>query len=1211
MKRKLLLSLLILCLFISTFAGCIPAQASAAKVYVTANLLTVYKTATTSAEKLGTMSFGEQLECIGTNNDWACVENSSGEVGFCKKSGLSTSNPCNMNDKVYINRDKVNVYDLPDDDSKVLMVVSKGDSYTAVGVTEDNDWYRLKNGKYFGYVEAKYIDEEPETDSGKNESETVYVSSNTLKVYKKASSSSTLLGTMAFGEEMEKIGESGSYAHVRNESGEEGYCKNSGLSTEDPNTLDLDIYITKNNVDVYKHATSSSGKLAVVNKDAEFTAVALTEDGDWYRIEYNNGYAYIKSKYAAKIEAAATPSVTEAPEVTPEPTPAPTEEPTPAPTAEATAEPTAAPTEEPEVSAEPTAAPTAEATAEPTPAPTEEPEVKAEYVYVTANTVTVYKKSTSSSTALGTLCYGERLEKLGEESRYTQVRNASGEVGFCKTSKLSAEDPNTLNFRIHPSKDGVDVYKRPTSSSSKLAKINKDSEYTVVALTPDEDWYRIEYDGGYAYLKAKYAVKSEPEQNAPPAIIDAYVIVNTLDIYADANAASPVLATICFGDHVEQLGTIAEYSLVRSASGVAGFCKTSNISTKDPNILYDRLYIGEDGVAVYAQPSASAEKLAEASTNDEFTAVALTENGEWYRVEFSGSHAYIQAKYLSSLEIEVEPDDEPAEVYVADTLLKVYEKTSTASTVMGIMAFGEKLTRLAVDGEWAKVENASGEVGYCKSSGISKDDPNFLEDVIYVIAEGVNMYKKPQTSASIVKKPDLNEKFTSVALSPDGEWLRIKLGSSYAYMLAIYASNEKFEAQPKEKDVYVHDNTLKVYEKMDTSSKLMGTMAYGEMMVLVSVNDSWACVRNEADQIGYCNYAGLTTANPNKLNETMFVQADGVKIYRRPLTSAVLLSTLNTNNELKVVAETTDGSWYRVELDNGSFGFVECLYLSPDKVPTDPDGMLPVSATKIYVASTTLNIYASMSTSSKNLGTMSFGEMLTCTGVNEQWVRVLNENKTVGYCKKDSIVEENPNGSGMTMYIQSNGVKAYAKPKSSSTVLKTLELNAKVTRVMIGPDGKWARIKLDDGYAYVQAVELSTAEYENPHASRVSRIITLAKDQMDKPYIYGTEGPNSYDCSGLTYYCYEQITGIHLKRSAYLQGYDERYEMIENIADLKVGDIVCFNTNSSDEDLSDHTGIYIGGGQFIHASSAAAKVIISSLSSGYYNRVFSWARRIL
>ena len=75
--------------------------------------------------------------------------------------------------------------------------------------------------------------------------------------------------------------------------------------------------------------------------------------------------------------------------------------------------------------------------------------------------------------------------------------------------------------------------------------------------------------------------------------------------------------------------------------------------------------------------------------------------------------------------------------------------------------------------------------------------------------------------------------------------------------------------------------------------------------------------------------------------------------------------------------------------------------------------------------------------------------------------------------------------------------------------------------------------------------------------------------------------------------------------------YDDSYFKIESIKELQEGDLVYFNTNRSDKDLSDHAGIYIGDNQFIHASSSKRKVIISDLSEGYYNERFSRGRRIV
>ena len=125
-----------------------------------------------------------------------------------------------------------------------------------------------------------------------------------------------------------------------------------------------------------------------------------------------------------------------------------------------------------------------------------------------------------------------------------------------------------------------------------------------------------------------------------------------------------------------------------------------------------------------------------------------------------------------------------------------------------------------------------------------------------------------------------------------------------------------------------------------------------------------------------------------------------------------------------------------------------------------------------------------------------------------------------------------------------------------------------------------------------------------------AKIVALAKQYLGCKYVYARENPPYFDCSGLTQYVYKQF-GYSLKRTAYLQGYDDAWPKIRSISDLQVGDLIYFNTNETDADLSDHAGIYIGDGNFIHASSSAGKVVINSLNSGYYREHFSWGRRVL
>lgn len=85
--------------------------------------------------------------------------------------------------------------------------------------------------------------------------------------------------------------------------------------------------------------------------------------------------------------------------------------------------------------------------------------------------------------------------------------------------------------------------------------------------------------------------------------------------------------------------------------------------------------------------------------------------------------------------------------------------------------------------------------------------------------------------------------------------------------------------------------------------------------------------------------------------------------------------------------------------------------------------------------------------------------------------------------------------------------------------------------------------------------------------------------------------------------------GVTLPHSAYLQGYTKGTK-ISSISDLQRGDIICMDT-SSDSDLSDHVGIYLGDGMMIHASSGGGKVQINTILSGYYNSAYSWGRRVL
>jgi len=202
-----------------------------------------------------------------------------------------------------------------------------------------------------------------------------------------------------------------------------------------------------------------------------------------------------------------------------------------------------------------------------------------------------------------------------------------------------------------------------------------------------------------------------------------------------------------------------------------------------------------------------------------------------------------------------------------------------------------------------------------------------------------------------------------------------------------------------------------------------------------------------------------------------------------------------------------------------------------------------------------------------------------------------------------------------TVYADASGEKK----------LTTLSTGALV--YALGVDGSYVRITSQNGKwkGYIESGLLTTgrpaapdagtvpkgllATAEGAKASRVEAAIYVAQKLIGAPYAEKPDPPHSFDCASFTWYCYGKAAKGAVKGTSRDQGYDGRYEAVAKPEGLKRGDLVCFNT-VDDDDLCDHVGIYLGDGYFLHGSSVAKKVIVSQLTSGYYNRVFSWGRRV-
>lgn len=127
-------------------------------------------------------------------------------------------------------------------------------------------------------------------------------------------------------------------------------------------------------------------------------------------------------------------------------------------------------------------------------------------------------------------------------------------------------------------------------------------------------------------------------------------------------------------------------------------------------------------------------------------------------------------------------------------------------------------------------------------------------------------------------------------------------------------------------------------------------------------------------------------------------------------------------------------------------------------------------------------------------------------------------------------------------------------------------------------------------------------------ATGLDRVLEIAHAQLGKPYVYGSNGPDSFDCSGFVYYTLKN-SGIAVSRlSSATYATVSNWQTVDSMDALQTGDLVFFKSDSGT--AISHVGIYLGGGTFIHAAPSSGGVAISGMTSGYYLRNYVTGKRI-
>ena len=215
------------------------------------------------------------------------------------------------------------------------------------------------------------------------------------------------------------------------------------------------------------------------------------------------------------------------------------------------------------------------------------------------------------------------------------------------------------------------------------------------------------------------------------------------------------------------------------------------------------------------------------------------------------------------------------------------------------------------------------------------------------------------------------------------------------------------------------------------------------------------------------------------------------------------------------------------------------------------------------------------------------------------WYKIAYNGST-GYVSADYLNVDQDNIFTTYGRVNSDGVNVRSDASTDSSVLATIEEDAIVT--VNGLVDGWYDVTCEygtEGYIRSDFLDLTESSSSN------SDIAATAKQYLGTGYVYGGASPRGFDCSGFTMYVSSQH-GYSLPHSATSQWQSGLGTRVYSISELQPGDLVFFNDPSRNAGKAcSHAGIYTGDGQFIHSSSSrSGGVIVSSLTSGYYNTYF-------
>ena len=420
-----------------------------------------------------------------------------------------------------------------------------------------------------------------------------------------------------------------------------------------------------------------------------------------------------------------------------------------------------------------------------------------------------------------------------------------------------------------------------------------------------------------------------------------------------------------------------------------------------------------------------------------------------------------------------------------------------------------------------------------------------------VNTETLKLRKAPSTSSEILDLLDYNEKLEITG--EEGEWYSVVHEGTAGYVSKQYMRVEE-------------------EEETQTNTQVNETVATTEAENVLE--NTTTNTTTETTSAEVTQPEETTTPTQNVLKED-------TQISILPLIQGSKIGTEKKGTSVEII--TTAGNWCYIATENLN-GWVRQDALetetpqtttpeettpTTEETPATTEQETAIEETTMYVTGSSVYVRSGPGTNYEIVTSLIRGNSVKAVAETSQWYKV-EVNGQTGYISKSLV--------------------STTRPETTSRGTETSRTQDEEEQVSSTPQEENTQVEQT-------VVQTSTGQ----------QIVDYAKNYLGCKYVYGGSGPNTFDCSGFTMYVYQKF-GVTLSHSARAQSKVGTAVEKEN---LQLGDLVFFKDYETMDGIG-HCGIYIGDGNFIHASSGTGYCVkISTLLSGSYATRYETARRVI